>query len=68
LIANGRLFTAFKRKLPSWNLILDQCHHQQADQQAGNLIDPTNVNAVDQARSALPPPPASRPPPTPPPR
>ena len=68
LIANGRLFTAFKRKLPSWNLILDQCKSQQADQQAGNLIDPTNLNAVDQARSALPPPPASRPPPTPPPR
>jgi FecR protein len=54
------LITQFD-KLPSWNLILAECERQRTSVVSGKLVDPTNLDTIDQGMNAHPPPPPPRP-------
>jgi hypothetical protein len=56
LIQKSRLITQFG-KLPSWDLMLSICQRLQTSPINGKLVDPTNVDALDQNSAAHPHPP-----------
>ena len=61
LIKKSRLITQFG-KLPSYDLMLSICQRLQTSPLNGKLVDPTNVDALDQNSSAHPHPPPPPPP------
>lgn len=56
LTEKSLLITQFPR-LPSWNLILEECQKQQTSLPSSNFIDPTSQDTIDQNINARPSPP-----------